>query len=229
MSVKTAMIIGNGPSSKILYDYGFNNIPDKITTFGSNSLYRICEKANWWPDYYLAYDLIVTPFHKENFKKMMKEQKKIKAIFSYRGMLDGVDRFRTFNPPQIPFQGRYRMINLTTGGMAAFVAMSMGFKKLILIGVDCNYIDNIKESERLTNVKFHIKENPKNNPNYFFDDYQKKGDLYTIPNKLVHLRSWRDIETVAKSNNIEIVNCSDISEVTWFPKSTLVEELTKVQ
>ena len=228
MNSKTALIIGNGPSSKILHDYGFNNIPDDISTFGSNSLYRICEKVDWWPDYYFAYDLIVTPFHKPQFEKMMKEQNKIKAIYSYRDMLAGVERFKTFNPPYLSnSKGQYRIITVTTGGMAAFIAMSLGFKKLILIGVDCNYVNDINESERLTDIKFHIKEDPKNNPNYFSDDYQKKGDLYTIPNKSVHHRSWRDIEAVANTMGVEVVNCSDMSEITWFKNSTLETEFQK--
>ena len=225
---KTALIIGNGPSTKELLELGLNNIPNEISTFASNSFYRISNKHNWWPDYYAAYDYNVTPFHKENLKHMMKNQNKIKAIYSYNNMLNGVDRFFTFNPPYGNFANKkekYMMNTITTGGMCAFIAMMKGFKKLILIGIDCNYVNEIKETEKLTDLKFRIKENPKNNPNYFSDLYQQKGDIYTIPNKHVHHENWNEIFHISKDMNVEIINCSEKSEIKCFPFSTLKSQL----
>ena len=54
------------------------------------------------------------------------------------------------------------------------------------------------------------------NPNYFFDDYQRKGDIYNIPNTdRVHLKSWEDIRnifimyTILTKTDIKLMNYSN--------------------
>lgn len=213
--MKTILLIGNGPSTKELKEIGFENIPKNIDTFGMNSLYRYCEQINWWPTYYAAYDSRVTPFHKQYFKNMMKNNSNIKNIFSY-GSLSDVDRYIRKIPP---------LKHLTTGGATAWLSMDMGYEKIILIGIDCNYIDYIDEAEGPGHAMY-IRENPKNNPNYFFNEYQLKGDQYRRPNKSWHHDSWKDIKKINdKNKKIDIVNCSKISEITWFRNSELKKEL----
>lgn len=211
---KNMLIIGNGPSSKELEKIGFNNIPEDFDTFGMNSFYRYGEKINWWPTYYAAYDSKVTPYHKKHLKKMMEEHNEIKKIFSYPGALGGVPRYESKMP---------NLKHLTTGGGAAWLAIQMGYEKIVMIGIDCNYIDFIDECEKYQDA-LRIKDNPKDNPNYFFNEYQLKGDQYRRPNKSWHHDSWKDVKDLANRKKIKIVNCSDISEITWFDKSTLQEE-----
>lgn len=208
------LIIGNGPSTKILKDYGFKNIPENYDTFAMNSFYRYAKEIDWWPTYYAAFDTTVTPYHRQNFKEMMENHSEIKKFFSYSGSFVDIPRYQSKKP---------NLKSLTTGSAAAWISILMGYKKIILIGIDCNYIDYIDECEKYRN-DLRIKENPKENPNYFFNEYQIKGDQYRIPNKFVHHNSWKEIKEIAYNKGVEIINISDISEISFFSKSTIEKE-----
>ena len=57
-----------------------------------------------------------------------------------------------------------------------------------------NYVEMIPECEELEDSTLIIKETPKENPNYFIDDYQQAGDIYNKPNcNRVHKQSWEDL------------------------------------
>jgi len=205
------LIIGNGPSTKDLLDIGFKNIPNNYDTFAMNSFYRFGYEIDWFPKYYAAYDSRVTPYHKKYLKEMMEKRPEIKNIFSYNGALTGVPRFKAIFP---------RMRNLTTGGASAWISIMMGYKEIALIGIDANYVDFIDESEKTKNGLV-ITKDPVNNPNYFYNKYQLKGDEYRRPNKSWHHDSWNNVKELADEKKVKIINCSDISEITLFEKSTL--------
>ena len=100
-------------------------------------------------------------------------------------------------------------------------ALKIGYKRIYLIGCDLNYIEQIKESNKKINNKnqefLQMEKTPEKNPNYWFDDYQQKGDIYNIPNgKEMHLPGWEAIKKYTDFYNIEIFNCSDISEIPYF-------------
>ena len=61
----------------------------------------------------------------------------------------------------------------------------LGYKYIGIIGIDCNYVEIIEGAKKIDNNKSNIltiADNIKKNPNYFFDEYQIKGDKYNIPN-----------------------------------------------
>jgi len=60
----TIIIIGNGPSTKALAEYGFHNLPDSIDTFAMGAAYRYFERINWWPNYYAWCDVKVAHSHR---------------------------------------------------------------------------------------------------------------------------------------------------------------------
>lgn len=45
------LVIGNGPSTKALAEFGFQNLPDDVDTFGMRAAYRYFRKVGWWPKY----------------------------------------------------------------------------------------------------------------------------------------------------------------------------------
>ena len=53
-----------------------------------------------------------------------------------------------------------------------------------ILGMDCNYVEMIPECEELEDGTLKITKTPApgSNPNYFFDDYQRVGDIYNKPN-----------------------------------------------
>ena len=104
----------------------------------------------------------------------------------------------------------------------------MGYKNIILLGCDCNYIEFIKES-KVTDEEFEeltITKTPEKNENYWFDNYQQEGDLYTIPGgSTTHMDSWKIVKKISDYHKVRIVNCSQISKIECIPKSTFEKEI----
>jgi hypothetical protein len=104
---------------------------------------------------------------------------------------------------------------------ACRIGYLLGYKKIILLGVDCRWkIDNNIVDTKNT---------------YWFDNYFKQD--YDIreycsrctPESLreMHLESWQDFKDSIAANELvlEIVNCTPNSELDIFRKSTLEKEL----
>ena len=90
-----------------------------------------------------------------------------------------------------PFQ---YLISWCSGSVAFLFSVILGYNDINTIGIDCNYVEFLPECEKQDDGSLIIKETPKENPNYFIDDYQIKGDRYNVPNaKTVHLPSWEHI------------------------------------
>src|SRR3546814_3461316 len=65
----------------------------------------------------------------------------------------------------------------TTGSWAVRFAIYLGYTDISLGGIDCSYVEVIRQAERTgTDLELKIGSEVDANPNYFFDDYQKQGD-----------------------------------------------------
>jgi hypothetical protein len=84
-----------------------------------------------------------------------------------------------------------------------------------LLGIDCNYVEILDEAEKGQGTELTIVKTPKDNPNYFFDDYQQPGDQYNIPNpnRDVHLESWREIAERLLGSHCRVLNPNLLSKV----------------
>jgi len=68
---------------------------------------------------------------------------------------------------------------------------------------------------------------PKTNPNYYYDTYQRKGDLYNPPNtERVHKQSWFDLRNILILFNI--LRQEEIKLIHYNYKDTLNEYFEKV-
>lgn len=231
---ETLLVIGNGPSSK---DIDFNHIKKLgLDTFCLNSSYRMFDKLNFYPTYFGCFDNIVTENHRENFQKLINESP-IKTFFFLK-KFNGKSDKKIHLIPQ-PVIGKnapnlcYDVNNVwsfnCSGVSAVHCGISMGYKNILLIGMDANYVDIIDGAVQ-KNGRLTIKDTPKKNPNYWFDNYQVKGDVYNVPraNKF-HIPEWTRLANLAKKNkSLRIVNCSPISKVKDFQFSTLTEEFNKL-
>ena len=75
---------------------------------------------------------------------------------------------------------------ITTGAFATRFCAYMGHSTLALMGIDLKYVEILPEAEKTEGVGLVMAKTPDQNPNYFFDSYQKAGDKYNIPNPDVH-------------------------------------------
>ncbi len=235
---KTLFILGNGPSLK---DINFNLLKG-YDTFGLNAAYRGYEKIKFWPTYYGCFDFIVCNSHKEQFSKLV-ENSSIKKFFFLE---------KKYFSQNIQKNPKFQLINFKsynannkiakdfinyfdagcTGANAVQCGIIMGYTKFILLGCDCSYSDNIDGRKVVSenNYKFaKMDKTPSHNPNYWFDDYQRAGDEFNIPNGgKSHLTYWTRMGQLIKDHKgIEIVNCCMNSKITCFKKIPFEEALIK--
>ncbi|PKP81502.1 MAG: hypothetical protein CVT79_10485 [Alphaproteobacteria bacterium HGW-Alphaproteobacteria-18] len=74
---------------------------------------------------------------------------------------------------------------LTTGAYSLRYAAELGYTQLILLGIDLDY-QPLPEAAEADGLRLVMTETPKENPNYFFDDYQQAGDEFHVPNPESH-------------------------------------------
>jgi|TARA_R110000851_G_scaffold333345_2_gene512201 hypothetical protein len=228
---KTLIIMGNGPS---LADVNFDDL-EGYDTFGLNSAYRAYYRMNWWPTYHGCFDYRVTANHREKFVELI-DSGKIKKYFYIRD-ISNKPNFQHIN--LLEYGSTNKMNNSVSdfsnfhdngnsGANACSVAVCLGYKKIILLGVDCNYVEFVDGSKRDGPGGLVMEKTPDKNPNYWFDDYQQKGDEYNVPAGLsFHMPTWNKFAYRAAHNNIEVINCSPITTLKCFKKMTLKEALRK--
>ena len=222
--------MGNGPSLK---NVDFSLIKD-CDTFGLNSAYRAYKRMDWWPTYHGCFDYIVTDNHTDNFCDLI-EKGKIKRHFYIRDISKN-KRLTHINLLPYGSTNRTNMNeadfsnfhdNGNSGANACSVGICLGYKKIILLGVDCNYVEFVDGSKKDGHALI-MKETPNHNPNYWFDDYQQKGDKYNVPRGLeFHMPTWNTFAYRAAQANIEVINCSPITTLRCFKRMPIEQALNK--
>ena len=241
----TIVIVGNGPSLKEEY---FDILrSDKVDTFGLNVAYRFFEKMNWYPHYYGCFDYAATNTHKENISKMILDKEcPIKKFFLIErpSIETHLQDTKLFFPDEVrnhskfverphnqdgigwPTFGTKNLKISCTGANAIRTALELGYKKIILIGHDATYVQSheFKEHEQSGPGRYLVKQKT-DNPNYFWKDYYEGGDIYNKPGD--PLPAWKRVADCVKLTypDIDIVNCSKNSRVTYFRFGDFFEEL----
>ena len=218
----TLVVMGNGPSMKKL------DISDLryYDTFGLNMAYRIFDDIAFYPKYYGCFDYKVIDCHREAFQKVIDEYP-MQRYFFIRNYFTG-NKFSYVNLNR-SLKKEVFETDVTkiwdignSGANACHVGIGLGYKKIILVGVDCKYIDYLPEAEKQPNGTLKIVQTPETNPNYWFDSYQRVGDVYNVPNaSKFHEPAWELLSRLGPQNGIEIINCSEGSTLTCFPISLL--------
>lgn len=229
------VVMGNGPSLKHI---DFSDL-EGIDTFGLNSAYRAYYRMNWWPTYHGCFDYRVTESHKKEFAKLTLGDNPIKKFF-YLQQVSNSNRLTkiTLSRSSINFNEGPKWQNSekdfdkfndggNSGVNACRVSVCMGYKKIILVGVDCNYkeiIDGANLKQVGSSDFLQMEKTPDVNPNYWFDDYQQKGDIFNLPRRNIFQKpGWEALSRQAKQQGIEIINCSPGSKLTCFPNKNIKE------
>lgn len=226
MEDKTLIIMGNGPSLK---DVDFE-IVKKHDSFGLNAAYRKYDEINFYPTYFGCFDLVVTDSHKTQFQNLINNST-IKKFFFIRKYFTG-EKFQHCNLISgnfitHPISNNFNEFfdNGNSGVNACQVGIILGYTKIILLGVDQNYVE-IVEGAKKKDGGLIMEKTPDKNPNYWFDDYQREGDKYNVPQLNRYQKpAWESFAIKAKNKGIDIVNCSPISTLQNFRKSKLEDEI----
>ena len=112
--------------------------------------------------------------------------------------------------------------NYCSGSSAVLFALDH-YNHVNTAGFDCDYVEFIPECEKLPDGSLRITKTPQVNPNYFFNDYQREGDIYNVPNgKRVHLRSWEELSHILKfmksvfNSNKNVLNFNNKKSISQF-------------
>tara|TARA_A100001391_G_scaffold168837_1_gene129434 strand:+ start:4382 stop:5074 length:693 start_codon:yes stop_codon:yes gene_type:complete len=229
MNNKILVVMGNGPSLK---DVDFSML-EGVDTFGLNSAYRAYPRLNWWPTYHGCFDFRVTDNHRDSFVELI-EGGKIKRHFYIRDLSNN-ERFTHVN--LLPYGSTDKTNNKeedfkafhdngNSGANASSVGICLGYKKIVLLGVDCNYVEFVDGCKRDGPGGLVMEKTPDKNPNYWFDDYQQKGDEYNVPAGLsFHMPTWNMLAYRAAHAGVEMINCSPITNLRCFKRMSLKEAL----
>ncbi len=201
-------VIGNGPG---LCVGDLNTLKDEIT-FASNRVYRIFDRTDWRPDYYVAFE---PEFVKDNIKEISHIPVN-RARFIRNNRYYGIDeknycinclsRFciKKESKRSVVFSddiSKYIGDGYTVVFTIFQIAFYMGFKKIYLLGMDHN------KGESKTN--------------HFYCDFETDNRMPTF---------WEGIEYAyclvneyARNHGIDIINISRESNLEVFPKSSIDE------
>ncbi|GGA29244.1 6-hydroxymethylpterin diphosphokinase MptE-like protein [Neptunicoccus cionae] len=231
---KAILLIGNGPSSKILLERGFENLPRNIDTFGCGAAYRLFQELKWWPKYYAWCDAKVVKSHAQELRRIS-EDPSIPTDFFY------------FSLKVSPIKRQIKVPHGSTGDFLLRKAVNFGYKKIYMIGMEGSYTEEVVGSRPITAEEYNeldldslrsemkgalalekgptglffetirvIEHSPTKNPNYFFEGYQRKGDLYSLPRSQTHQNAWKKSADYARKQGAEVINLSPISKITEF-------------
>jgi hypothetical protein len=188
-------VLGNGKS---LENFDFKSL--KMDSIGLCLAYRHWNRIDWAPTYYCCIDHVVLKHNIEDIKDFIKKDKckgylLTRSCLSYWKEAEENDKIIFLedfqNQPKNPF--RY-LKSWCTGTSAFLFSVILGYNDISLFGMDCNYTEFLPETEVLPDHTLRIKKTPTHNPNYFINDYQRKGDIYNKPNTdTVQRPSWEDI------------------------------------
>jgi FkbM family methyltransferase len=227
------LIIGSGPSTKGLIERGLKNLPIDIDTFGMGAQHRFYRKANWWPTYYALADAKVVFSQRKELAEVIKDP--------------GVTTERFFLSWPVTEHPRLKLINhASTEEFCLRKSVELGYREIYLIGVEGRYVEEIAESRSLPEEEYLalgfgevklpknmmrtmriITQTPGENPNYFFSDYQRKGDVYSLPHSHAHRARFGDAVQFALAAGAEVTNLSSESMIQDFPRADLSRIFTE--
>ncbi len=249
---RTILAIGNGPS---LRGFDFSAL-EGCDTLGMNAAYRHWDRIGWYPTYYCCLDDQLIQTHHLEIRRLV-EDNLVRGAFVHGSFFqlhpDCIrdERFWSFDqfnahwfkkrgeatgrpfvesPAFATSDGR----KVTTGSYAVRFCAHLGYEVIGLLGIDLKYVEILPEAEKGEGIALRIVKTPEHNPNYFFDDYQRAGDRYNVPNPEVHqgnlhVQSFRVLRDDFFQNRVAacVFNCnsgSALQEQAIFPFAS-VEKL----
>jgi len=216
------LVLGNGKS---LETFDFRRI--NTDWVGCCLAFRYWNKINIHPTYYVNVDRVVCEKNLEVMEYVQQKKCKkyllsetIKNIWSdypKDGSIVFIEDLMKNTNSIFKFANNY-----CSGSSAVLFALDH-YNHVNTAGFDCDYVEFIPECEKLPDGSLKISKTPKYNPNYFFNDYQREGDIYNVPNgKRVHLRSWEELSHILKfmksvfNSNKNVLNFNNKKSISQF-------------
>jgi len=238
---KQLIIVCNGGSIK---DFDWSSIDRKKYDVMITGLsFRFFNRIKFNPDLYINVDKVCLKMIENNLCSLIKRDSikrlcisgeicytndVIKIIQKRQHKVDILETM--IKDDKLPF---YEFKNITTGASAILYAMTLGYRDIKIIGLDNDYVECIIESKDIGEGMREITSDVKNNPNYFFNDYQREGDVYNKPNNIPNLHTHAIKEVMEKKLlmeekykvEINITNYNDKESIREFILTKPLSEL----
>ena len=234
---ETLFILGNGPSlADVMNNDKYLDYVKQHDTFCLNNFYKMMDKYNFIPTYYGCFDYVVNNNKKDDYSKLVLQENGIKEFYFIGNNSQGQslyskdvvnnDRFIKFNFINKGLNGFSEIsknfdhfVNAGASGANALqIGIMKGYKRIILLGCDCNYVEKVEGSAVNSNGQLVISGDVKENPNYWFPEYHSNGDTYNFPQtQKYQIGGWKNIYDHCPKD-VEILNCSEISKIPFFDK-----------
>jgi hypothetical protein len=206
---KRAFIIGNGPSLKQT-DLG---ILRNEFTFGLNRIYLLFHELGFTTSYFVTVNDLVIEQCKDDILAL--PMPKFLSWHSHRffkpGALPATFLYTTYDNPAFAGDVRWRVWEgATVTYVAMQIAFSMGFEKVILIGVDHN--SNVAGKANSTVVS------QGDDPNHFHPGYFGKGFRWQLPDFETSEVGYQLARDAFESAGRQIVDATIGGHLSIFPK-----------
>ena len=226
--MKELLIICNGGS---LRGFDFDKIDrEKYDVMTQGLAFRYFHKIRFNFEYYLCVDNVVLKHNEWEICRMFKRNLLKRGMISAKAMFSieslnklkrhqgKVDLLETEQKKeQHPLA---RVDKYTSGSCAILYGIGLGYRKIKIIGLDNDYtmIDNYMEREDGT---LEVNERIIDNPNYFFDEYQREGDVFNRPNNIpnLHTDAIKLALNIAQQEGVKIINYNDKKSFSDFIKT----------
>jgi len=215
---KSLLVLGNGPS---LAEWDFNEFTN-FDSVGCNSAYRHWKEISWYPSYYACLDETVLDSHKDEIVELIQNRNSngIRLFFLRKSILESY-QFLTELDEVVFLEDLFELYRgfhiepITTGSHSSLLAAFLGYEKVVIFGVDLNYVEKVDGAISTEGTELLITEDIKFNPNYFFKGYQCKGDRFNVPNpsKNLHLRAWQNVKVFLERSGIVLYNANSNSKL----------------
>lgn len=231
MKARPAYVLGNGPSLRG-FDFA-RNLRGRVS-FGMNLAFRYWHCIGWYPTYYSCLDEVVGMHHLKSIGDLVENQQRygIRGFCLRRKVIQALDMasvacVQDYEQLLERWPFYFRSYWSSTGSKTLAWASWLGYRNIILLGVDANYIKYVKNARHINDLVLTLDADPGHNPNYFFDGYQQPGDLYHVPMQnnpdFPHedqRMGWHMIRPQLEGAHTLVVNASPRSGVDAFPKCT---------
>jgi len=203
-------IIGNGPS---LNKLDLSRLKNEYT-FGLNRIYLLFPELGFTTTYFIALNQLVIEQCVDDIQNLS-----IPKFLSWKSRnVIGFDTstifFRPMSSDVITFS-KTPEFGLCEGATVTYIAMQlayyMGFQKVILIGVDHNFVTKGPAHKAITS------EGP--DPNHFHGNYFGKGFRWQLPDLETSERAYHLARKTYESDGREIVDATLNGKLQVFPKT----------
>lgn len=217
---QTCFILGSGPSMKMEY---LPLLKDH-NTFAFNQIFKVFDKTDWRPTYYVIGDSLIAENHRANILKIDKSllfvSEHIKKILNDR---EDIIYFRKSHELELDIEPRFstNAFKVVEGGFTVtFLAMQLayylGFREIYLLGVDNNYApSNIDVTEKVGPYRVIKADHSKS---YFIPNMVTDSERVLMPpDPKVQRLAYRSARKFFERNDVRIFNGALDSPLDIFP------------